>query len=66
MLRAHSSPRANQPFPDGRPKLALANIKDYEFQLIEPTLQTGADKIATVRLVNMKSGKPATDAVILP
>jgi hypothetical protein len=43
---------------------ALADIKDYEFQLVAPTVQAGADKIVTVRLVNKKTGKPVPDAVI--
>jgi len=43
---------------------ASADVKDYEFQLVEPTVQTGADKIVTVRLVNTKTGKPVPDAVI--
>jgi len=48
----------------GTPKLAFADIRDYEFQLIEPTVQAGAAKIVTVRLVNKKTGKPVPDAVI--
>src|SRR5689334_22926345 len=48
----------------GTPKLALADIKDYEFQLVGPTVQTGADRIVTVRLVNKKTGAPVPDAVI--
>lgn len=48
----------------GTPKFAFADIKDYEFQLIEPTVQAGADKVVTVRLVNKKTGKPVPDAVI--
>src|SRR5579872_3972708 len=48
----------------GTPKLAFADIRDYEFQLIEPTVQAGAVKIVTVRLVNKKTGKPVPDAVI--
>ena len=48
----------------GAPKVALADIKDYEFQLVEPTVQAGPDKIVTVRLVNKKTGKPVPDAVI--
>lgn len=48
----------------GAPTLARADIKDYEFQLVEPTVQAGADKIVTVRLVNKKTGKPVPDAVI--
>jgi hypothetical protein len=48
----------------GLPKIALADIKDYEFELVQPTVQAGADKIVTVRLVNKKTGKPVPDAVI--
>ena len=48
----------------GAPKLAFADINDYEFQLVAPTVQTGADKIVTVRLVSKKTGKPVSDAVI--
>jgi len=46
------------------PKRALADIKDYEFQLVEPTVQAGADRTVTVRLVNKKTGKAVPDAVI--
>ncbi|MDA9436235.1 FixH family protein [Bradyrhizobium sp. CCBAU 51627] len=46
------------------PKFAFADIKDYEFQLVEPTVQTGPEKVVTVRLVNRKTGKPVPDAVI--
>ena len=48
----------------GAPKLAFADIKDYEFQLVDLTVQAGADKIVTVRLLNKKTGKPVPDAVI--
>ena len=48
----------------GNASAALADIKDYEFQLVEPTVQAGTDKIVTVRLVNKKTGKPVPDAVI--
>ena len=48
----------------GAPKYAYADIQDYEFQLVEPTVQAGADRIVTVRLVNKKTGKPVPDAVI--
>jgi hypothetical protein len=41
----------------GAPRSAFADIKDYEFQLVEPTVKTGADKVVTVRLVNKKTGK---------
>ena len=43
---------------------ALADIKDYEFKLVEPTVAVGKDKIVTVQLVNKKTGKPVPDAVI--
>jgi hypothetical protein len=48
----------------GAPTLALADIKDYEFQLVQPTVQSGPDKTVAVRLVNKKTGKPVPDAVI--
>jgi len=43
---------------------ARAEIKDYEFKLVEPTVAVGKDKIVTVQLVNRKTGKPVPDAVI--
>jgi hypothetical protein len=43
---------------------ARADIKDYEFQLVDQAVQAGAEKIITVRLVNKKTGKPVPDAVI--
>ena len=46
------------------PKSAFADIQDYEFQLVEPTVQPGAEKIVTVKLVNKKTGKPVADAVV--
>ena len=45
-------------------KVALADIKDYEFQLVEPAVQVGPEKVVTVRLVNTKTGKPVSDAVV--
>ena len=48
----------------GAPTLAFADTKDYEFQLVEPTVQAGADRIVTVKLVNKMTGKPVPDAVI--
>lgn len=48
----------------GAPRFAFADIKDYEFQLIDPSVQAGADKIVTVKLMNNKTGKPVSDAVI--
>ncbi|MBR0797274.1 FixH family protein [Bradyrhizobium jicamae] len=43
---------------------ARAEIKNYEFQLAQPTVQVGADRIVTVRLVDKTTGKPVPDAVI--
>lgn len=43
---------------------ARAEIKDYEFQLVDQTVHAGADKIIAVRLVNRKTGKPVPDATI--
>jgi hypothetical protein len=43
---------------------ARADIKDYEFKLVEPTVTVGKDKIITVRLVNKNTAKPVADAVI--
>jgi hypothetical protein len=48
----------------GSAGIARADIKDYEFKLIEPTIAVGKDKIVTVQLVNKKTGKPVPDAVI--
>src|SRR6476619_4791209 len=43
---------------------ARADIKDYEFQLVDKAIKAGADKIIAVRLINKATGKPVTDAVI--
>jgi hypothetical protein len=43
---------------------AFADIKDYKFELIDQTIQTGPDKIIVVRLINTKTGKAVPDAVI--
>jgi YtkA-like protein len=44
--------------------LARADIKDYEFQLVDETIKAGPDKTIAVRLVNKTTGKPVPDAVI--
>jgi YtkA-like len=44
--------------------IARADIKDYEFQLVDQTVQAGPDKTIAVRLMNKKTGKPVPDAVI--
>ena len=43
---------------------AHAEIKNYEFQLVQPTVQAGSDRIVTVRLVDKTTGKAVPDAVI--
>ena len=43
---------------------ARADIKDYEFQLVDQTVQAGPDKTITVRLVNKATGKSVPGAVI--
>ena len=43
---------------------ARADIKDYEFQLVDQSVQAGPDKVVSVRLMNIKTGKPVPDAVI--
>lgn len=48
----------------GAPRFVFADIKDYEFQLMDPSVQAGADKIVTIKLMNKKTGKPVSDAVI--
>src|ERR1700730_4863223 len=47
----------------GSATLARADIKDYEFQLVDETVKKG-DAIISVRLVHKPDGKPVPDAVI--
>ena len=47
----------------GSGTVARADIKDYEFQLIDQTVKKG-DAIISVRLVHKPDGKPVPDAVI--
>jgi hypothetical protein len=47
----------------GAATLARADIKDYEFQLVDQTVKKG-DAIIAVRLVHKPDGKPVPDAVI--
>jgi hypothetical protein len=42
---------------------ARADIKDYEFQLIDKTVKKG-EAVISVRLVHKPDGKPVSDAVI--
>jgi len=48
----------------GASAAAMADIKDYKFELVDQTVQAGPDKIIAVRLVNTKTGKPVPDAAI--
>jgi len=48
----------------GSSSIARADIKDYEFRLVDPTVGVGKDKIITVRLVNKTTDKAVPDAVI--
>jgi hypothetical protein len=48
----------------GTATVASADIRDYEFQLVDQSVQAGPDKIVTVRLMNKTTGKPVPDAVI--
>ncbi len=47
----------------GSTTLARADIKDYEFQLVDKTVKKG-DAIISVRLVHKPDGKPVPNAVI--
>ena len=44
--------------------IARADIKDYKFELVDQNVQAGPDKVITVRLMNIKTGKTVPDAVI--
>jgi hypothetical protein len=48
----------------GATTTAMADIKDYKFELVDQAFQTGSEKVITVRLMNTKTGKPVPDAVI--
>jgi hypothetical protein len=48
----------------GTSTAAMADIKDYRFELVDQTVQAGPDKIITIRLMNTKTGKLVPDAVI--
>jgi YtkA-like len=47
----------------GSATVARADIKDYEFQLVDQTVKKG-DAIIAVRLIHKPDGKPVPDAVI--
>jgi hypothetical protein len=48
----------------GSAAAARADINDYEFQLVDQTVQAGPDKTIAVRLVNKATGKAVPGAVI--
>ena len=48
----------------GAISMALADIKDYEFQLVQTDVKQGNGAIVAVRLVDKRSGKMVPDAVI--
>jgi hypothetical protein len=48
----------------GTATFAFADVKNYEFRLVEPTIKAGPDKTITVKLVDKTTGKPVPDAVI--
>ncbi len=43
---------------------AFADIKNYEFKLVDKTINAGPDKTITVELVDKTTGKRVPDAVI--
>jgi hypothetical protein len=43
---------------------ALADIKDYEFRLVQNEIKQGNGVVVAVTLVDKRSGKPVPDAVI--
>jgi YtkA-like len=44
--------------------VAFADIKNYEFKLVEPTVKVGPDKTVAVKLVDKRTGKAVPDVVI--
>jgi YtkA-like len=48
----------------GMPSKSLADVNDYEFQLVQNEIKKGDGAIVAVSLVNKKSGKAVPDAVI--
>ena len=44
--------------------IARADVKDYEFQLVDSSVKLGPDAQIAVKLVNKLTGKPVPDAVI--
>ena len=49
----------------GLPDASLADMKNYEFQLVQSEMKKGDGAIVAVRLVNKKSGKPVTSEAVI-
>ena len=43
---------------------AFADVRNYEFKLVEPTVKAGPDKTIAVKLVDKTTGKAVPNAVI--
>jgi hypothetical protein len=48
----------------GSSTAALADVKDYRFELVDQMVKAGSDRVVTVRLTNTRTSKPVPDAVI--
>jgi hypothetical protein len=48
----------------GCSSIARADVKNYEFQLVDQAIKAGPDRIITVRLVNKATGQPVPNAII--
>jgi hypothetical protein len=48
----------------GSATVARADPKDYEFQLVHKEMKKGDGAVVAVRLVDRRTGKPVSDAVI--
>ena len=48
----------------GATTAAFADVKNYEFKLVDQAIKAGPDKTITVKLMDKTTGKPVPDAVI--
>ena len=48
----------------GAPAPSQAGVKDYRFELVDKIVKVGPDTPITVRLVDVRTGKPVSGAVI--
>jgi hypothetical protein len=44
--------------------VAFADIRNYEFKLVDPTVKVGPDKTIAVKLIDKTTGKPVPGVVI--